>query len=132
MIDQTKAVIGQTVFFEEFWSNNIIKGTISEIHDDGARVKCECIVDKNGHDRGSFPGTCGGRWENLYPTAADAYAGKEKKLQDKAAQYEKEITDVESLIKFALDHPLCAEEYTDHAAIEAYKRRSRDLLGIEL
>ena len=55
MIDQTKAVIGQTVFFEEHWSNNIIKGTISEIHDDGARVKCECIVDKDGHDRGSFP-----------------------------------------------------------------------------
>ena len=117
MIDQTKAVIGQTVFFEEHWSNNIIKGTISEIHDDGARVKCECIVDKAGHDRGSFPGTCGGRWENLYPTAADAYAGREQKLQDKAAQYEKEITDVKSLIKFALNHPLCAEEYTDHAAI---------------
>lgn len=132
MIDQTKAVIGQTVFFEEHWSNNIIKGTISEIHDDGARVKCECIVDKAGHDRGSFPGTCGGRWENLYPTAADAYAGREQKLQDKAAQYEKEITDVKSLIKFALNHPLCAEEYTDHAAIKAYKRRSRDLLGIEL
>ena len=65
MIDQTKAVIGQTVFFEEFWSNNIIKGKISEIHDDGARVKCECIVDKAGHDRDSFVGTCGGRWENL-------------------------------------------------------------------
>lgn len=41
MIDQTKAVIGQTVFFEEHWSNNIIKGTISEIHNDGARVKCK-------------------------------------------------------------------------------------------
>ena len=132
MIDKTKAFIGQTVFFEEFWSNNIIKGKISEIHDDGARVECECIVDKIGHDRDSFPGTCGGRWENLYPTAGDAYAGREKKMQDKTAQYEKEITDVKSLIKFALDHPLCAEEYTDHAAIEAYKRRSRDLLGIEL
>ena len=132
MSEKTKAFIGQTVFFEEHWSNNIIKGTISEIHDDGARVECECIVDKAGHDRGSFPGTCGGRWENLYPTAADAYAGREKKLQDKTAQYEREITDVESLIKFALNHPLCAEEYTDHAAIEAYKRRSRDLLGIEL
>lgn len=132
MIDKTKAFIGQTVFFEEHWSNNIIKGTISEINDDGARVECECIVDKAGHNRDSFPGTCGGRWENFYPTAGDAYAGREKKLQDKTAQYEKEITDVESLIKFALNHPLCAEEYTDYAAIEAYKRRSRDLLGIEL
>lgn len=132
MIDKTKAAIGQTVFFEEFWSNNIIKGEISEIHDDGARVKCECIVNKNGHAVDSFAGTCGGKWENLYLTAGDAYAGKEKKLQDKTAQYEKEITDVESLIKFALNHPLCAAEYTDHAAIEAYKRRSRDLLDIEL
>lgn len=132
MINQTKAVIGQTVFFEELWSNNIIKGTISEIHDDGARVKCECIVDENGNATYSFPGTCGGRWENLYPTANDAYAERKKKLQDKIAQYEKEITDVESLVKFALNHPLCAEEYTDYAAIEAYKRRSEDLLGIEL
>lgn len=132
MIDKTKAFIGQTVFFEEHWSKNIIKGEISAIHDDGARVKCECIVDENGNATYSFPGTCGGRWENLYPTAADAYAGKEKKLQDKTAQYEKEITDIESLIQFALNHPLCAEEYTDHAAIEAYKRRSKDLLGIEL
>lgn len=132
MIDQTKVVIGQTVFFEELWSNNIIKGTISEIHDDGARVKCECIVDKNGNATYSFPGTCGGRWKDLYPTAANAYAGKDKKLQDKTVQYEKEITDVKSLIRFALNHPLCAEEYTDYAAIEAYKRRSRDLIGIEL
>lgn len=132
MIDKTKAAIGQTVFFEEFWTNNIIKGEISEIHDDGARVKCECIVDKNGHARDSFPGTCGGTWANLYPTAADAYAGRDKKVQDKAAQYEKEITDVESLIKFALNHPLCAAEYTDPAAVKAYKKRSKDLLDIEL
>ena len=111
MIDQTKAVIGQTVFFEEHWSNNIIKGTISEIHNDGARVKCN-----------SCPDTYSCKWENLYPT----------KLQGKTAQYEKEITDVESLVKFALNHPLCTEEYTDYAAMEAYKRRSKDLLNIEL
>lgn len=111
MIDKTKAIIGQTVFFEEHWSNNIIKGIISEIHDDGARIKCN-----------SSPDTYSCKWGNLYPT----------KLQGKTAQYEKEITDVESLVKFALNHPLCAEEYTDYAAIEAYKRRSEDLLGIEL
>lgn len=122
MIDQTKAVIGQTVFFEEHWSNNIIKGTISEIYDDGARVKCKSISGKNSHDKNSFPDTYNCKWENLYPT----------KLQGKTAQYEKEITDVESLVKFALNHPLCAEEYTDYAAIEAYKKRSKDLLGIEL
>ena len=111
MIDKTKAIIGQTVFFEEHWSNNIIKGIISEIHDDGARIKCN-----------SFPDTYSCKWENLYPT----------KLQGKTAQYEKEITDVESLVKFALNHSLCAEEYTDYAAMEAYKRHSKDLLGIEL
>ena len=65
MIDKTKAIIGQTVFFEEHWSNNIIKGTISEIHDDGARVKCN-----------SSPDTYSCKWENLYPT----------KLQGKTAQ----------------------------------------------
>ena len=122
MIDQTKAIIGQTVFFEEHWSNNIIKGTISEIYDDGAKVKCECIADKAGYDKNSFPDTYNCRWENLYPN----------KLEGKIAQYEKEITDVKSLVKFALNHPLCAEKYTDYAAIEAYKRRSEDLLGIEL
>ena len=111
MIDQTKAVIGQTVFFEEHWSNNIIKGTISEIYDDGARITCN-----------SSPDTYNCRWENLYPN----------KLEGKIAQYEKEITDIKSLVKFALNHPLCAEKYTDYAAIEAYKRRSEDLLGIEL
>lgn len=129
MIDKTKAKIGQTVFFEGRWSGGIIKGVISELHDGGASADCKAIVDENGNIVDSFIGTCGGKWENLYYTAADAYAGKKKKFENNVAEYEKEITDLFSLTEFALKYPLCAEEYTNYAAVEAYKRRRKELLS---
>ena len=132
MMNKSDIKIGQTVYIQEHWTKGIFEGTVTEIRDKVVRVDAGDFVDSNGEPTHIFGGNTGGMFEDVYPTAKDAYDGINAKYDTKVKAYCEEITDVSSLAAFPLKHPFGAEEYTNCAAIEAYKIRCKELLGLDL
>lgn len=124
--------IGDTVYFVENWTGNVIRGKVSKIHDDGVSATCECVVGAEGNSVDKSFGTSGAQFEDLYSTAQEAFDGKNRKHLEQMSRYCDEITDVESLFKFALNHCLNGAEYTDDEAREAYIKKAKELLNIDL
>ncbi len=132
MIKKDNISIGQTVYVIEHWTNHIVRCTVYKFLSDGVSIKYECYVDSNDNFICSFGGNSFARFENLYETAQSAFEVREHELLAKVEKYCKEITDVPSLLKFPLEHCLNGEEYTNYAAIKAYKTRAKQLLDIDL
>lgn len=132
MIEKDNISIGQTVYIIEHWTNNIVRGTVSELLSDCVSIKRECFVDSNDNFIDDFCSIGWVQFENLYETAQSASEARESELLAKVEKYCKEITDVPSLLKFPLEHCLNGEEYTNYEAIKAYKIRAKQLLGIDL
>lgn len=124
--------VGDTVYFVENWTGNVIQGKVSKIHNGGVSAICQYIVDAEGNIIDKSFGTSGARFEDLYATAQEAFDGKNRKRLERISKYCDEITDVESLLKFALNHCLNGEEYTDYAARAAYIEKAKELLDIDL
>ena len=124
--------IGDTVYFIEKWTGNVLRGKVSKIYDDGVSATCEWIVDAEGNSIDESFGTSGARFEDLYATAQEAFDGKNRKHLEQVSKYCDGIIDVESLLKFALNHCLNGAEYTDDEAREAYIRKAKELLNIDL
>ena len=132
MIREDNISIGQTVYVIEYWTNNIVRGTVSELLNDCVSIKYKCFVDSNDNFIDSFDSNGWSQFEDLYETAQSASEAREHELLANVAKYCEKITDVPSLLKFPLEHCLNGEEYTDYAAIKAYKIRAKQLLGIDL
>ena len=124
--------IGNTAYFIEAWSGHVIRGKITEVYDDSVSIHCECYVDPEGNFKSKSYGTCSARFGKLYSTAQEAFAEKNRKHLEQVSKYCDSITDVESLLKFALTHCLNGAEYTDDEAREAYIKKAKELLNIDL
>lgn len=113
---------GDICFYYEHWSGTIASGTVAALHGGLADVR-----GTNG------PGCTNKPLDELFPdqrSAMDALRDMSLSIQE---GYEKEITDVPSLVRFAYDHCVSsAEEYTDWEARRAYEKRAREQLGIDL
>lgn len=124
--------IGNTAYFIEAWSGHVIRGKITEVYDDGVSIHCECSVDPEGNFKSESYGTCGAQFENLYATAQEAFAEKNREHLEIISKYSNEIKDVPSLLKFALEHCLTGEEYMDYEAREVYIKKAKELLNVDL
>lgn len=124
--------IGNTAYFIEAWSGHVIRGKITEVYDDSVSIHCECYVDPEGNFKSKSYGTCGARFGKLYSTAQEAFAEKNRKHLEIISKYSNEIKDVPSLLKFALEHCVTGEEYTDYEAREVYIKKAKELLNIDL
>lgn len=74
-------------------------------------------------------GTSGAKLENCFLTAKEAWEERDHRIEEHKENLRKEITDVESLLKFPLNHEVRCGEYCDWYArgvyeeyIEKYKR----------
>ena len=135
--------IGETVFYKESWTNNIIKGVVSNIDTDldGNKVyftENECFVDSKGNpleitgDEALFRSVAdiGHYQSDLYTdikSAKKEFDKKEKALYD---SYCAEIRDLKTLLVFPLKHYLQENKLTDIIALKAYRKRARDLFGV--
>ena len=59
--------------------------------------------------------------ENTFSTAKEAFEVKEKLIEDYREKLRSEITDVESLFRFPLNHCVIGNEYTDWYARAVYE-----------
>ena len=128
MLKPEDASVDQTVFFIETWSGTITRAVITEIHENYAKVKCQCVVDSQDQEICKSYGSCSQSYEKLFTSAADAYTAKQDIFVKQVDTYCSEITSIKDLLLFALSHTISdCDEYRDDAAIEAFKRRSKEL-----
>lgn len=137
MIENVK--IGMTVFAFQTMHDPIAEGivvdsTIRETTFGGATANPKTyksiklvhwkyyIADENG-TRGETTdfGSSGCYLENAFSTAKEAFEAKEKLVKDYLEKLRSEITDVESLFRFPLNHCVIGNEYTDWYARAVYE-----------
>ena len=130
MININDIKIGQKVWYQEYWSQMIVWGKVTKItkfdnNEDGIEVTGEV------YEKESAAGTTTQPLNNLFATKHEAIEAIKKANQEWVDEYNKEITDIASLVAFPLSHTFYAEEYTDYEAIRAYRERAKEL-GFEI
>ena len=69
---------------------------------------------------------------NFFETKKAAKAELEKRKEDKIQNYMSKLSTSDELFKFMYQQMLNAEEYTNPAALEAVRRKAKDLLQLDL
>ena len=128
MLRPEDVLINQTVFFIEPWGDSITRATVTEVHENYAEVKCNCVVDSENNEVCKTYGSCSQPYAKLFDSAAHAYATKRDVFAKQVDAYCSEITSIKDLLLFALSHNIGdCDEYRDDAAREAYKRRGKEV-----
>lgn len=121
------------VYFEETYSGRIIKGTAKTMTSDGTwYVSGQCTVDETGRHIAGINAGFVVDPKNVYLTAKQAYAAKYTAHEKLVEKYCSEITDTKSLAEFPLRNSFGTGEHTDYAAIEAYKKSVKQILGCDV
>jgi hypothetical protein len=115
---------GMTIYFYRDLDSYIIKGKVkdSSITKTGSIkfVNWEAIIDDGGKEIKALGGTSSVRLDKAFLTAKEAYDTQKEKFEKYKNELRKEITDVESLLKFSLKHCVSNSEYTDWIARDIY------------
>lgn len=121
--------VGDDVWFENKWVNGPVNGTVIELKEtelpNSKTAPYAEINWKNG-------GTSGVLLENLFATKEELTAFIRARNTKKIQEIKNSLTDVNALVTYMFNTPLCAEEYTDYVAREAVKQRAKELLNLEL
>ena len=123
MINKNDITLGDKVWFAEPWTERIVYGIVDDLD-----IKNNCvIVHGKPHDNSSFVGTLHKTIHGIFTTREQCVQVVKEKNDQLVAAYKAEITDINSLVNFPLNHSFGAEEYTDYEAIRAYKERAAEL-----
>lgn len=121
--------VGDDVWFENTWVNGPVNGTVIELKEtELPNSKTAPYAEVNWKDGG----TSGVLLENLFATKEELTAFIRARNTKKIQEIKNSLTDVNALVTYMFNTPLCAEEYTDHVAREAVKQRAKELLNLEL
>lgn len=121
---------GMTIYFYRDLESYIKRGNVkdSTILDAGidnikviSKVAWEANIDSEGKEVRRIGGTSGVRLDQAFLTAKEANDAQEAEVEKHKEELRSEITDVESLLKFPLDHCLNGDEYTDWQARAVYE-----------
>lgn len=121
MINKNNIALGDKVWFRETWTEKIICGTVKAIKDE------RILLHGNLIDNNSFVGTLTKTLNDVFTTREQCIQAAVEKNNQLVAAYKAEITDINSLVNFPLNHSFGTEEYTDYEAIRAYKERAAEL-----
>lgn len=116
---------GMTIYFYRDLDSCIIKGKVkdSSITKTGSIrfVNWEAVIDNEGKEISTLGGTSSVRLDKAFLTAKEAYDVQEAEVEKYKDELRKEITDVESLLKFPLEYSVSYSEYIDWQAREVYE-----------
>lgn len=121
MINKNDITLGERVWFRETWTERIVYGIVDDIKNDYT------VVRGKSSDDDSFIGTLYKMFDNIFTSREQCMQAVKEENDSLVAAYKEEITDVNSLINFPLNHSFGAEEYTDYEAIRAYKEKAAEL-----
>ena len=83
-------------------------------------VNWEAIMDDGGKEIRALGGTSSVRLDKAFLTAKEAYDVQKEKFEKYKNELRKEITDVESLLKFPLEHCVSSSECMNWIARDIY------------
>ena len=116
---------GMTIYFYRDLDSYIIKGKVkdSSITKTGSIkfVNWEAIMDDGGKEIKALGGTSSVRLDKAFLTAKEANDTQKAEVEKHKNELRKEITDVESLLKFPFEHCVSSSEYTDWQARAVYE-----------
>lgn len=128
MIENAKN--GMTIYFYRDLDSYVIRGKVkdSTIRDACiknikviSKVNWEANINSEGKEVRTIGGTSGVRLDKAFLTAKEANDAQEAEVEKHKGELRSEITDVESLLKFPLNHCLIGDEYTDWQAKAVYE-----------
>ena len=128
MIENVKN--GMTIYFYRDLDSYIIRGKVkdSSIRDACiknikviSKVNWEANINSEGKEVRTIGGTSGVRLDKAFLTAKEANDAQEAEVEKHKEELRSEITDMESLLKFPLNHCLIGDEYTDWQAKAVYE-----------
>lgn len=115
---------GDTCFIHSEWTG-IRKGVIKKIKNTDSGKTIYIVENKD------IGGVIDRFAEHLFSTQEEGIAAMNAENAARQAAFEAEITDVESLVRFAYTHNIhSGAVYEDCKARAAYKKRAEELLGI--
>lgn len=115
---------GDTAYYMSVYAydNTVHSGRVEVLGENGATMR-DCAG-------GGFVTLPFGNLFDTMQSASDTLADRHRNAVD---AYKSEIPDVAALVRFSYCHEVCpCEEYTNWAAREAYRERTRELLGLDL
>lgn len=120
---------GMTIYFYSNLDSYIKKGKVKDSSILGAgdsiqyirKVDWKANIDSEGKEVREIGGTSGVRLDQAFLTAKEANDAQKAEVEKHKEELRSEITDVESLLKFPLDHCLNGDEYTDWQARAVYE-----------
>ena len=121
--------VGDNVWFENMWINGPVNGTVIALKEtELPNNKTAPYAEVNWNDGG----TSGVLFENLFATKEEIDAFILARDTKEIQKIKNSLTDVNALVTYMFNTPLCANEYTDYVAREAVKQRAKELLNLEL
>lgn len=125
--------VGDTAYFEESWTENIIGGEVVEVGMTDATEKRPSeqfvkikIEGSRYEKRDQLSSKC-------YPTREAALAAQDAENEAICNKYRDSIQSVEDLVKFMYDNNVCgSEEYTNWNARQVAREKAAELLGLNL
>lgn len=124
--DFDKLNIGDTVYFQEIWTGFITEGKIAEKHLDEKTQLPHCIIKCH---LGEIK--CG--INAIYTSREECRQALSSRHTRNIDTYKNEITDITSLLNFAVNHVLAdAESYTDYEARQAFIEKAKELCDVDI
>lgn len=120
---------GMTIYFYRDLDSYVKRGKVkdSTVLGTGNNIKYirkvdwEANIDSEGKEVRRIGGTSGVHLDKAFLTAKEANDAQKAEVEEHKEKLRSEITDVESLLKFPLDHCLNGDEYTDWQARAVYE-----------
>lgn len=117
---------GDTACYMDTWSERIIKTRIAETFSlkkkDGGTLTAARFADGNARPL-----------DELFVSEKNLRASYAQARENKIASYMSVIRSVNDLVAFAYTHNIAyTEEYTNYEAREAYRRKAKELLNLDL
>lgn len=118
--------IGDTIYFSEQLTGFITKGTISDkIIDDKSQMPyciCNCHL-----------GTLKCRYDKIFTSKEECSNALAAQFSKQVNAYKKEITDISSLLKFAITYVIAdAETYSNYEARKAFIEKAKEICNVDL
>lgn len=86
-----------------------------------SKIDWEYYVGSDGERTREDYGTSSAKLENCFLTAKEAWEERDRRIEEHKEKLKEEITDLESLLKFPLNHEVRCGEYCDWYARAVYE-----------
>lgn len=132
MINKNDVKIDDLVYIVSPHDDYIFGGRVEIILGDYVRLEVYEYYDASGKYNGKCNCKHDVKFENIFANIEGAADAIKRKHSAAVEDYCNEIVDIESMIRFSMNHCLNGEEYTNWDAVKAYQIKAKELFNVDL